>query len=83
MNSRWLDPDRAPKATASPILSSWTGGIVADVKSCGPGAPMLALSSRVLIPWITPWATVAKKPGTPRRSRISVKTIAQGMPDVG
>jgi hypothetical protein len=26
-------------------------------------------------------ATVARKPGTPRRSRISRKTIAQGMPD--
>jgi hypothetical protein len=27
-------------------------------------------------------ATVANKPGAPRRSRISVKTAAQGMPDV-
>jgi hypothetical protein len=27
-------------------------------------------------------ATVAKEPGTPRRSRISRSTIAQGMPDV-
>jgi hypothetical protein len=26
--------------------------------------------------------TVANKPGAPRRVRISVKTIAQGMPDV-
>src|SRR3569833_1524636 len=41
--------------------------------------PTLALSSRVMIPWMT----VANKPGTPGRARISVKTAVQGMPDVG
>jgi hypothetical protein len=46
-------------------------------KSCGPGAPTLA-PSRV----VTSRAmTGARKPGSPGRSRISVKTIAQGMPD--
>jgi hypothetical protein len=45
-------------------------------KSCGPGAPTLA-PSRV----VTSRAmTGARKPGSPGRSRISVKTIAQGMP---
>ncbi len=40
-----------------------------DVKSCGPGAPVLALS-----------ATWGQKSRSPRRAGISVKTIAQGRP---
>jgi hypothetical protein len=38
----------------------------ADVKSRGPGAPTLALSLWVVM---IPRATVAIKPGTPRRAR--------------
>jgi len=34
-------------------------------KSCGFGAPTLALSLRVM----NPWMTVAIKPGTPERAR--------------
>jgi len=50
-------------------------------KSCGPGAPTLALSSRGSN---SAGVTVANKPGTPGRSRISRKTIAQGRPgDLG
>jgi hypothetical protein len=67
---RW--PRRRRSASDAP-----TNDADADVKSCGPGAPTLALSSRVMIPRMT----VANKPGTPGRSRISVKTAAQGMPD--
>jgi hypothetical protein len=48
----------------------------ADVKSCGPGAPTLALSRRAM----SLLMTVANKPGTPGRSRINVKTIARGRP---
>ena len=60
--------------------------LVATVKSRGPGAPTLASS-------LPDWrcrpdgptrrkrrATEANKPGTPGRSRISRKAIAQGMP---
>ena len=50
---------------------------VADVKSRGPGAPTLALSLWVMM---IPKATVANKPGTPRRARYKRKPIAQGMP---
>ena len=46
-------------------------------KSCGPDPPTLGSSLAVMIRK----ATVAKKPGTPGRARISRKTIAQGMPD--
>jgi hypothetical protein len=42
-----------------------TNATLADVKSCGPGAPTLALSWRVMILPMT----VANKPGTPGRSR--------------
>jgi hypothetical protein len=47
------------------------------VKSCGPGAPTLASSLAKTFRR----ATVAKKPGTPGRSRISRYPIAQGMPE--
>ena len=47
-------------------------------KSRGPDAPTLA-SSRQAEDGLT--ATMATKPGTPGRSRISHPTIAQGMPD--
>ena len=46
-------------------------------KSCGPDPPTLESSLQVMILQ----ATVANKPGTPRRTRISRKPIAQGMPD--
>jgi hypothetical protein len=52
-----------------------TNDVTRTAKSCGPGAPTLALSERN-----DPLTTVARKPGSPRRSRISRKTIAQGMP---
>src|SRR5689334_18975921 len=45
-------------------------------KSRGPDLPTLGSSS-----WTIPRATEAIKPGTPRRARISRKTIVQGMPD--
>src|SRR5215813_10847065 len=45
------------------------------VKSCGPGAPGLALSLQVMILQ----ATVTKRSWTPGRARSSVNTIAQGM----
>jgi hypothetical protein len=57
-------------------LDAPTNDADANVKSCGLGAPMLALSSRVMIPRMT----VANKPGTPGRARIIVKAIAQGRP---
>jgi hypothetical protein len=44
-------------------------------KSCGPDLPTLGSSLKSL------QATVAKKPGTPGRTGISRKTIAQGIPD--
>jgi hypothetical protein len=45
-------------------------------KSCGPGAPTLALRSRVY-----PANDGGKRARSPGRSRISRKTIAQGRPD--
>ncbi|MGJ4902004.1 hypothetical protein ACQR0V_10570 [Bradyrhizobium sp. HKCCYLS2058] len=57
-----------------------TNGGTADVKSQGPDTPMLvssregARARRVVM--------VANKPGAPGRLRISVKTIARGMPVV-
>ena len=48
---------------------------VRTAKSCGPGAPMQALSER------NDPQTVATKQWSPGRSRISRKTIAQGRPD--
>ncbi|BAM86190.1 hypothetical protein S58_01710 [Bradyrhizobium oligotrophicum S58] len=55
-----------------------TNGWAADVKSQGPDTPTLVsthdeASLRV--------GMVANKPGAPGRLRISVKTVAQGMPD--
>ena len=52
-----------------------TNDVSRTAKSCGPGAPTLALSERS-----DPLMTVARKPGSPRRSRISRNTIAQGRP---
>ena len=46
-------------------------------KSCGPDPPTLGSS----LPVTNRQATAARKPGAPRRSRISRKTIAQGVPD--
>src|SRR5215831_7541025 len=48
-------------------------------KSCGPGAPTLALSPQRCFGILR--VTVARKPGSPGRPRISRKTIAQGRPD--
>ena len=50
---------------------------LADVKSQRPDTPMLV--SRVDAQ--ASCAMVANKPGAPGRLRISVKTVAQGMPD--
>ena len=48
-------------------------------KSCGPDPPMPGSSfSRD----VSREATAARKPGTPRRARISRKTVAQGVPAV-
>ena len=52
-----------------------TNDVSRTAKSCGPGAPTLALSERS-----DPLMTVARKPGSPRRARISRNTIAQGRP---
>ena len=54
-------------------------GLTHMAKSRGPDAPTLASSRRAEdgLP-----ATVATKPGTPGRSRISHPTIAQGMPEL-
>jgi hypothetical protein len=46
-------------------------------KPCGPDTPTLVSSSGS---W--PGATVATKPGTPRRARSKSSNIARGMPDV-
>jgi hypothetical protein len=48
-------------------------------KSCGPDAPTLASSFRGVIP---AQATVARKPGHRGEHEVTVKTIAQGRPDV-
>jgi hypothetical protein len=54
-----------------------TNGTEADAKACGPGLPTLR-SSRV----VTCRAmTGAREPGPRGEHAISVKTIAQGMPD--
>jgi hypothetical protein len=54
-----------------------TNGAVADAKACGPGLPTLrpsrVVTSRAM--------TGAIKPGPRGERAISVKTIAQGMPD--
>jgi hypothetical protein len=49
---------------------------IADVKSCGPGAPTLASSCAVT----NRAMTGARKPGPRGERDISVKTIAQGRP---
>jgi hypothetical protein len=51
----------------------------ADVKSCGPDTPTLVSTLRRRLR--VAQGMVAKKPGAPGRTRISVKTAAQGMPD--
>ena len=54
-----------------------TNGADADAKACGPGLPTLrpsrAVTSRAM--------TGARKPGSRGERAISVKTVAQGMPD--
>ena len=54
-----------------------TNGTEADAKSCGPGLPTLRPSEQNDL-----LATGARKPGSWGERAISVKTIAQGMPDV-
>jgi hypothetical protein len=54
-----------------------TSALKRTAKACGPGAPTLALRSRVY-----PADDGGKKARSPGRSRISRKTIAWGMPDV-
>jgi hypothetical protein len=54
-----------------------TNSADADAKSCGPGLPTLRPSSREMISR----AIGANKPGPQGERAISVKTIAQGMPD--
>jgi hypothetical protein len=87
-------PSRAHQRGASRSSRTWSagcGGRVgsqrafrartndpdADAKACGPGLPTLrsscAVTSRVM--------TGARKPGLRGERAISVKTIAQGMPD--
>jgi hypothetical protein len=51
---------------------------VRTAKSCGPGAPMQALSSLVSM---SPATDGGNQAWSPRRSRISRKAIAQGRPD--
>ena len=66
------------EAAGSVSLDAPTNGWTADAKSQGPDTPMLvsshegASARRVVM--------VANKPGAPGRLRISVKTVAQGMP---
>jgi hypothetical protein len=55
-----------------------TNGADADVKSCGPGLPTLRPTRADIIRA----AMGARKPGSQGEHDISVKTIAQGMPDV-
>jgi hypothetical protein len=55
-----------------------TNGADADAKACGPGLPTLR-SSRAVTSRVT---TGAIKPGSRGERAISVKTIAQGRPDV-
>src|SRR5665213_1598381 len=50
------------------------GAFLRTAKSCGPDTPTLVSSSRQ-----GARATVAKKPGAPRRARSSRSTIARGM----
>src|SRR6202022_1065456 len=50
--------------------------LLRTAKSCGPGAPTLALRS-----WSDPRTTVAKEPGHRGEHEISRKTVAQGMSD--
>jgi hypothetical protein len=54
-----------------------TSGTEADAKACGPGLPTLR-PSRVVTSRAT---TGARKPGSRGERAISVKTVAQGMPD--
>src|SRR5438477_8999813 len=54
-----------------------TNGADADAKARGPGLPTLRPSRAVM----SRRATGARKPGSRGERAISVKTIAQGMPD--
>ncbi len=60
-------------------LHARTNDALADVKSRGPDTPKLVSPRRRARSASS--RTVANKPGAPRRSRISAKTAAQGMPD--
>jgi len=53
-----------------------TNGAEADVKACGPDTPTLVSSGQNDL-----LATGARKPGPRGERAISVKTVAQGMPD--
>jgi hypothetical protein len=54
-----------------------TNAMSADMKSCGPGIPMLMPSCLEMIRA----ATVAKQPVHRGDHDINVKTVARGMPD--
>jgi hypothetical protein len=55
-----------------------TNGGAADVKSQGPDTPTLVSPAQCASAQCR--GMVANKPGAPGRLRISVKTVAQGMP---
>jgi len=90
-------PPNQPQISRCPVLTKGRFAIVTNVgsgmrwtrqcrktsdttrtaKSCGPDAPTLASRS-----WSNPRATVAKEPGHRGEHEVTVKTIAQGRPDV-
>src|SRR4051812_38407113 len=75
VTKRWIG--NAVDVRTSTRVVARTNDELMDVKSRGPDTPKLvsrAMRESALL------RTVANKPGAPRRSRISVKTIAQGMP---
>ena len=74
VTKRWIG--NAVDVRASTRVIARTNDELTDVKSRGPDTPLVSRAMResALL------RTVANKPGAPRRSRISVKTIAQGMP---
>src|SRR5580704_7572051 len=55
-----------------------TNGADADAKACGPGLPTLRPSTRA---YDARGRMGARKPGSQGERAISVKTVAQGMPD--
>jgi hypothetical protein len=85
---KWCHPPAVPRGASrsSRTLSAGCDGrhgcarraqARRTAKSCGPDPPTLGSSSVRRFHG----ATVANKPGTPGRSRISRNTIVQGMPD--